>query len=72
MQISIEQRNAYTEVSEILKTMLPADIAKIPNKLLQAFEKNKNPDYKFCFDVNTSFERSKIITQNKSNFSSFI
>ena len=61
MQISIEKRNAYTEVFEIINSMLPSDIEKIPPKLLDALDKNRNKEYKFRFDKNVSLERSKII-----------
>lgn len=70
MQISLEQRNAYTEVVEIINSMLPTDVSKIPSKLIDAFEKNKNKGYKFHFDRNVSLERTKNITQNAIDFSS--
>ena len=65
MQISIEQRNSYTEVLEIINSMLPQDKEKIPKKLIDAFEKNKNSDYNFYFDINAPLESQKIMPKTQ-------
>lgn len=61
MNLSIENRNAYTEVVQVLEKLPINDIKKIPNELVIALKENQNPNYEFQFDVKRSL--------NDQNFS---
>lgn len=61
MNLSIENRNAYTEVVQVLEKLLINDVKKIPNELLIALKENQNPNHEFQFDVKRSL--------NDQNFS---
>lgn len=45
--VSLEYRNAYSEVLEILKYISKEDFEKLPNNLINFFKDNANKDYVF-------------------------
>lgn len=56
MNLSIENRNAYTEVVQVLEKLPTNDIEKIPNELIIALKENQNPNYEFQFDIKRSLK----------------
>lgn len=57
---------AYTEVLEILKYMPEEDINKIPKKLLDTFEHNKDTNYHFIIDENQDFSKLDILDETEA------
>ena len=57
---------AYTEALEILKYMPENDVKKIPKKLLDTFEYNKDTKYKFIIDENQDFSKLKILDETEA------
>ena len=51
-EISIQRRQAYTEILEILKILGSDYSDKIPNKLIEYFYKNSIKDYEFNINFN--------------------
>lgn len=58
--LSIKYRNAYTEVLEIIKYLPKKELCKIPEEKIEYFERNKNSDYIFKFDVSVALEKQNI------------
>lgn len=52
VQIKPDQAFAYSEILEILELMEEEDVKKVPQKLIDIFEKNALPTYEKHFDVN--------------------
>lgn len=57
---------AYKEVIEILKYVPKESVSKIPNSMIQTFEKNMDGNYEFKVDENKSFEEQKILDETKA------
>ena len=53
---SIQFKNAYVEVLEVLNNMLENDYNKIPKDTIKVFETFKNKDYVFKYNFNKSFK----------------
>lgn len=58
--VSIKYQNAYKEVLEIIKYLPKKEFNKIPKEKIEYFEKNKNINYEFNFDVSIPLEEQKI------------
>lgn len=58
--VSVEYRNAYKEVLEILHYVSKEDVNKIPKEMLQTFEQNANIDYEFKYNPNETLEKQKV------------
>lgn len=51
---------AYTELIEILKYVPNEDLRKIPKEKIEMYIKNKDRNYKYIYNINTSFENQNI------------
>ena len=51
-EITLERKEAYTEISKILYCMDEKYVKKIPNKLKEFFKSNSLPNYNFNVDMN--------------------
>ena len=49
-QMTMNRKNSYVEILEILKYMDKIYVDKIPKKLIEFFEENKANNYKFKYD----------------------
>lgn len=58
--VSLEYRNAYSEVLEILKYISKEDFEKIPNNLIELFKKNANTDYSFNYTPSKTLEEQNV------------
>ena len=54
--ITVSQKKAFSETSEILKYIDSSKISKIPHQLLEFIEKNKDRDYIFDYDTEKSLK----------------
>lgn len=54
---------AYTEVLEIIKHLPSSEIKKIPNETVEFFEKNKDNNYNFTYDVNETLENQNVLRE---------
>ena len=50
--LSIETKNSYSEVFELLKYTNRKDLEKIPIDLIEAIKENRNIDYSPKIDIN--------------------
>ena len=58
--ISIEYKNAYKEVMEILKYISKEEYKKIPNNMIELFETQANQEYDFKFNINKKIDEQEI------------
>ncbi len=58
--VSVRYRNAYTEVLEIIKYLPKKELAKIPEEKIAYFERNKNVNHSFKFEVSIPLEEQNI------------
>lgn len=56
---------AYTEILEILKYLPKEEYNKIPKEKIEFYEKNKDKDYKFVFDINKSIDEQNVSRKTK-------
>ena len=66
MYITKEDRLAYVQVLQIIKYLNEKERAKIPNELINTYEKYKEPNYKFEYNSNIDLneqisEKTKVI-----------
>ena len=61
--IDAQSRNAYYEVSKILKYISKTLNGKIPSNLINYFEENKAEDYNFEIDPEKSIEEQKTLPE---------
>lgn len=65
MEITKEQRMAYTEVVEVLKYMPKEDVNKIPNDILKYYKDNMDITYDFKIDDKKQFEQQNLSEKAK-------
>ena len=58
--LSIKEKNSYSEVLEVLKNMSIEDYEKIPKNIIEMFEEYSNKDYDFKYDYNKKFEEQNL------------
>lgn len=58
--------NAYTEVYEILSYMPISYVQKIPNELLNLFEKKRNKEYKYNVDTKKKINEQDMLVKTKA------
>lgn len=58
--VSLEYRNAYSEVLEILKYISKEDFEKLPNNLINFFKDNANKDYVFFYNSNKTLQEQNV------------
>lgn len=56
---------AYMEILEILKYLPKEEYNKIPKEKIEFYEKNKDKDYKFVFDINKSIDEQNVSRKTK-------
>lgn len=50
VQMTVERRKAYVEILEVLKSMDQRFVEKIPQSLIEFFDKNKSEEYNYIYD----------------------
>ena len=58
--VDIKYSNAYTEVLEILKYLVPEDYEKIPKEKIEVFETYANKDYNFNYDPDKTLQEQNV------------
>ena len=61
----IKTRDTFTELSEIFKYLDKDILKKIPQKLIDEINKNKNTEYQFVFEEDKSIEQQSIAEETK-------
>ncbi len=59
-EISIERKEAYAEISEILRCMDEKYVKKIPHQLMEFFKKNSLENYNFSVDMNKPLAKQNL------------
>lgn len=60
VQMTVQRREAYTELLEVLKRVDTSLINKIPQELLNYFKQYKSEEYKYIYDDNLSLSEQKL------------
>ena len=63
--LSIEYANSYSEVLEILKYIPNQEYDKVPQNLINLFEKNSNKHYTFHYDPEKSINEQNVSKRAK-------
>lgn len=58
--VSIEYRNAYSEVLEILKYISEEELNKIPEDMIKTFKENANNDYYFSYNPDKTLDEQLV------------
>lgn len=58
--VSIEYKNAYREVLEILKYISKEEFNKIPKEVIRSFEENANNNYNFPYTPNKTLDEQSV------------
>lgn len=61
----IKIRDTFTELSEIFKYLDKDILKKIPQRLIDEINKNKNTEYQFVFEEDKSIEQQSIAEETK-------
>ena len=61
-----EYSKAFSQLSEIIKNMKKELREKIPNEVIKAIEKAKDPNYIFKYNPNISLEQQNLLPETKS------
>lgn len=59
---------AYKEVIEVLKYVPKESVDKIPQSMINTFEKEMDNKYEFSIDINKSFEEQELLDETKAIF----
>ncbi len=59
-QMTINRKNSYVEILEILKYMDKIHVDKIPKKLIEFFEENKSNNYNFKYDSAVELDKQNL------------
>ena len=60
MDLTREQKMAYTEVCEVLKHLSKDDVNKIPKDILEYYTENADSNYKFIYDDTKIFKEQPL------------
>lgn len=58
--VSIEYRNAYSEVLEILRYISEEELNKIPEDVIKKFKENANKDYYFSYTPDKTLDEQSV------------
>lgn len=59
-QMTMNRKNSYVEILEILKYMDKIYVDKIPKKLIEFFEENKANNYNFKYDSTVELDKQNL------------
>ena len=59
-QMTMNKKNSYVEILEILKYMDKIYVDKIPKELIKFFEENKANNYSFKFDSTVELDKQNL------------
>jgi len=59
-QMTVQRREAYTELLEVLKRIDTSLVEKIPPELLNYFKQYKSEEYEYIYDDNLSLSEQKL------------
>ena len=59
-------KNAYKEVFVILQKLVEEDYNKIPQNMIEGFEKNKNDEYEFILDKELELKNQNLLPETRA------
>ena len=64
-ELSIIERNAYSEVLEVLKNMAKDEVDKVPKEMIEMFEECSNKEHKFKYDFSKRMDEQDFLEDTK-------
>ena len=64
-ELSIVERNAYSEVLEVLKNMAKDEVDKVPEDMREMFEECSNKEHKFKYDFSKRMDEQDFLEDTK-------
>ena len=61
-----KQKNAYTEVYEIIEQLNEEEYNKIPSEVIKAIEENRNTEYEFELDEDIELKDQELLPETKA------